>query len=250
MIKENLDLEDGLTAQEVYSKVKTTGIRGLDIEKAKELGVFDRIANTLCAVHSTIVAAYRIYGDVDYLLSEIGGKKNDIAKAMNDYERAYARFFSFWTRYYSDNHSNKDMNDDIEALYHHIMEWAELPENWQLGDEQKKERANIAIKLNLGAKDTLYLHNSVVETKQLTEPIEEWCVTKINIKTRKQTTVNVGLDKTDALFSAKRLSANDAENVYTASMIIKKQEETINVSPFKAFCNNKTIGKVKSITKK
>lgn len=248
MIKEGIELNESVTiAEDIYKKVRTTGVRGLDIEKAKELGLFNRMSNTLCAVHATIVAAYRIYGDVDYLISEFGGRKNEIAKAMNDYEKAFDKFFKFWTEYYIDNAAGKDMIADSENLYHRIMEWSDLPENWQLGDEQRIKRKNFAIKID-DNDDVLYFHKGIIESEPIGDVEETWCVTKFDKLEHKQTTIHIDMDKASALMAAKRLSADDTENIYTAAIVRKTVERKETVIPFKAFRNNKTIGSLKSVS--
>ena len=66
--EKKLDIIGGVeVAEDIKHRVQTTGVRGLDLEKAKELGVFQRIANLLCVTHASVMAAYFIYGGVDYL---------------------------------------------------------------------------------------------------------------------------------------------------------------------------------------
>lgn len=49
MIKENVEIVGSVDiADDIKRKVQTTGVRGLDIEKAQEYGIFQRIANLLC----------------------------------------------------------------------------------------------------------------------------------------------------------------------------------------------------------
>jgi hypothetical protein len=86
----------------------------LDFEKAKKLGFFTRISNLLCAAHASIMAAYRIYGGVDYLLSEFGGRKNEIAREMNVFEKAFTRFINFWTGYYAHGGAGREVNEETE----------------------------------------------------------------------------------------------------------------------------------------
>ena len=60
-----IDIIGGVeVAEDIKHRVQTTGVRGLDIEKATELGVFQRIANLLCVTHASVIAAYRIYGEI------------------------------------------------------------------------------------------------------------------------------------------------------------------------------------------
>ena len=58
-----IELEDAsVIVSDIEKRIRTTGVKGLDFEKAQELGMFQRIANLLCASHASITAAYRIYG--------------------------------------------------------------------------------------------------------------------------------------------------------------------------------------------
>ena len=102
MIKENVEIVGSVDiADDIKRKVQTTGVRGLDFEKAQELGVFQRIANLLCVTHASIMAAYRIYGGVDYLIDQLNARKNEIAREMNMFDKAFDRFVKFWTGYYA-----------------------------------------------------------------------------------------------------------------------------------------------------
>ena len=103
-------------AEDIAAKVRTIGVRGLDLEKAKELGVFQRISLLLCAAHSSIMAAYRIYGGVDYLLSELGATRHDIKREMNNFEKSIDRFVNFWTGYYANGQASIEMNEEVENL--------------------------------------------------------------------------------------------------------------------------------------
>ena len=252
MIKEKIELVGGVEiAEDIKKKIKAVGVRGMDMEKAKELGFFTRISNLLCASHASITAAYRIYGQVDYLLSEFGGRKNDIAKAMGDFEKAFTRFINFWTVYYASGEAGKEMNEETENLYHRIMEWAQLPEQWGLGDQQRmEEKSDVAIKVYIDETDKeLYFHSTNVSTEMVGDAEESWCVTKYDIKEHKQTTVNTDMDKASAMMVAKRLSDEDPDNIYTASVVQDIMERKTEVTPFKAFKANQTIGKLTNIEK-
>lgn len=246
-MKDNIKLVGGVEiSKDVFERVKTVGVRGLDFEKAKELGLFQRISYSLCAVHAAISAAYRIYADVDYLLSEFRGRKNEIARAMNAFEKAYDKFFSFWTDFYADDKSNEDITRETESLFRSIMRWAQLPLYWQLGDEQRTSGSEeIEVVVECDDDSTINFHRCVVETEQLDEPVETWCVTKYSHVTLEQESVNIGMDKASAMMSAKRLSANDNENFYTASKVFTVTEKRSEVIPFKVFKNGDTVGKQK-----
>jgi hypothetical protein len=247
MINEGLKLpESSVISKCVEKKVKTTGVYNLDLEKAKELGVFTRIANSLCAMHATIVAAYRIYGDVDYLMSELGGRKHEIAKVMNDYERAFGKFFKFWTDYYVSEGSIRDVTSETENLYHQIMKWAQLPENWQIGDKQRLPLSDdIAIKINDDdGGNALLFHKCSVDVENVSEPVESWIVTKYDENEKTQTTINTDIDKSSAMMIAKRLSDSDKDNIYIASIAKDVVEKRTEIIPYKAFKANETIGSI------
>ena len=79
-----IDIIGGVeVADDIKHRVQTTGVRGLNFEKATELGVFQRIANLLCVTYTSVIAAYRIYGGVDYLIDQLNARKNEIAREMN-----------------------------------------------------------------------------------------------------------------------------------------------------------------------
>ena len=238
-----LDLKgSSVVEDDVIKRLRTAGIKGLDFEEAKELGFFQRISNLLCAAHASIMAAYRIYGGVDYLLGEIGGRKNEIAREMNVFERAVDRFIKFWTTYYAHGKVGQEVNEETETLFRHIMEWAQLPYQWNLGDKQRVDDngADVALRLNVGEKEYTFRVTPLKE-EIIGEGDESWCVTKFNRKEHKQTTVETGMDKASALMVAKRLSADDKENIYTASMVREQMVRSTVVTPFKAFMANETI---------
>ena len=111
MTRNVIELNDASVIEDdVIKKIRTAGVRGLDFEKAKELGFFTRISNLLCVTHASIMAAYRVYGGVDYLLTEFGGRKNEIAREMNNFEKAFTKFINFWTDYYASGAAGIEMN--------------------------------------------------------------------------------------------------------------------------------------------
>lgn len=252
MIKENIELVGSVEiAKDVERKIRNTGVRGMDMQKAKELGFFDRISNLLCACHATVVAAYHIYGYVDYMLTDYGARKNDIAKSMNDYERAFDKFMRFWTDYYAHGVAGEEVNNESEGLYHRIMEWAQLPEKWTLGDKQRiDDDSDVAIKIGNEEDGYLYFHKTVTDKEEVGESKESWCVTKYEPNEYRQTTVNTDMDKASAMMVAKRLSEEDPKNIYTASIVRKCSETHTTVTPFKAFQNNATIGKITKVKDK
>ena len=129
MLNENIEIKGAeIVSQDIEKRIKTTGVKGLDIEQAKKLGVFQRISNLLCVAHASIVAAYRIYGGVDYLIDQLRARKNEIAKEMNLFDKSFERFSRFWSDYYADGKSGKEVSAETENLYHKIMDWMEMPE--------------------------------------------------------------------------------------------------------------------------
>lgn len=251
MIKESIELVGSVVVSEdVKNRVQRVGVRGMDIEKAKELGFFNRISNLLCASHAAVMAAYRIYGGAASLINEFGGRRNDIAKAMKDYENAFMKFVSFWTDYYASGESGEEVNEEMENLYHRIMEWAQLPEEWSLGEPQRnEENADVAIKVKEENGRVLFFHKTVLETSCEEDTNESWCVTKFNERLCKQETVNTGMDKASATMIAKRLSSEEPDVIYTASVIQEITEKKTVAVPFKTYKNNHTIGSLTKIIK-
>lgn len=241
-----LELSDASVVEgDVIKRIQTTGVKGLDFEKAKELGFFKRISNLLCAAHASIMAAYRIYGGVDYLLSEFGGRKNEIAREMNMFERAFDRFVNFWTTYYAHGKAGIEVSEETETLFRHIMEWAQLPYKWELGDEQRVDNSDAEIALRMNVNDKEYTFRvTPLKEEILDNGKETWCVTKYDRKEHKQVTVETNMDKASALMVAKRMSAEDKENIYTASMVHEQVVRTTVITPFKAFRANETIGRI------
>jgi len=246
MIGENVEIVGSVNvADDVQKRIKTTGVRGLDIEKARELGLFQRIANLLCVSHATIASAYRVYGGVDYLVSEINARKNDIAHEMNNFERAFDKFMKFWTDYYSNGKTGKEVSFETENLYHHIMEWMQMPETWQLGEEQRtKSLREGCIRIDLPDDKVFTFYKAELNHELVGEPKETWGVFCYDPKTGKQTSVNTDMDKASALMVAKRLSDENPDNIYSASIIRDLVEKRTEVMPFKAFKANETVGKI------
>lgn len=242
-----VEIEKGIT-----KKIKTTGVRKLDYTKANELGVFKRISNLLCVVHTTIITAYRIYGEVDYLFDELRARKNEINREMNLFDKEFARFMRFWTDYYvSDADAEKEIMVETERLYHQIMRWMQIPETWQLGDEQRtKDDVDVAIRIESPQNEKTYTFHKVDINQETLESKESWCVLCYDVHKSAQETVNVGLDKATATMIAKRLSDNDKENIYTVAMVRDLVEKRSEITPYKAFRDNKTIGKITKFLKK
>lgn len=245
MLKENIEISGAATIESnVVERIKTTGVRGLDFEKAKELGVFQRIANLLCVTHASIMAAYRIYGGVDYLIDQLNARKNEIAKEMNVFDKAFERFVRFWTEYYANGKSGKEVNMETERLYRKIMDWMEMPEEWQLGDDQRTQpKDDVVVSIDMPDERVLNLRKTNINENTIVNN-ETWGVLGYNPKTSKQTSINVDMDKGSAMMVAKRLSNENKDNIYTAAIIRDVKETRTEIMPYKSYMANKTIGKL------
>lgn len=244
--KAMLELDgSSVVEDDVEKKIRTTGVKGLDFEKAKELGFFNRISNLLCATHASIMAAYRIYGGVDYLLSEFGGRKNEIAREMGVFEKSFTRFINFWTDYYAHDGAAREVNEETEVLFRRIMAWAQLPTTWELGGKQRTDDddLDVAIRINTDEKQYTF-RNNTVNTELVGDAEESWCVTKYDVREHKQTTIEENMDKASAMMVAKRLSAEDADNIYTASVVRDYMERKTDITPYKAYKANETVGRL------
>lgn len=230
-------------AEDVHNIIKTVGVRGLDFEKAKELGLFQRISNLLCASHASIMAAYRIYGGAATIINDIGARRNDISKAMNDFEKSFMRFVSFWTDYYAHGQAGREVNEESEALFRNIMDWAQLPLDWQLGESQRKDDNDIEVAIRIEGEDKTYtFRKSTIRDELVGESEESWCVTEYDTKKLVQTTVEENMDKASAMMVAKRMSSDNKDNIYTASVIRDYMQRMTDITPFKAYKNNETVG--------
>ena len=230
-------------AEDVKRRIMTTGVRGLDFKKAEELGVFKRIANLLCVVHSSIMAAYFVYGEVEYLMDELKARRNEIAREMTNFEKAFDRFVHFWTNYYS--MGSKEISVENERLYHKIMEWLQMPENWQLGDAQQTDAPKDAcIHVELPDNRVFNFYKTNIDQEYVKKPEETWGVIRYDLESGENMSVNTDMDKASALMVAKRLSAQDPDNLYSAAIIRDVVEKRTEVTPFKIFKANETIGKL------
>ena len=241
--------ESGVVVDDVEKKLRTTGVRGLDFEKARELGFFNRISNLLCAMHASVMAGFRIYGGVDYLLSEFNGRRNEIQREMNAFEKAFARFTNFWTDYYAHGDANREVNDETETLYRRIMDWAQLPFEWCLGDKQRVDDNNNieqAIRVDVDGKQYTF-YKTILKGDTIGEQQESWCVTKYDTSLHKQVTIEKNMDKASAMMVAKRLSNEDKDNIYTAGIVRDYVEKKTDITPFKAYKANETIGSLMKV---
>jgi hypothetical protein len=246
-MKEKIELVGSVEiAEDVMNKVKTVGVRGLDFDKARELGVFKRIGNLLTACHATVLAAYSIYGHVDYLMDELQGRRNEIAREMNMFDKSFERFIKFWTSYYTKGCCEEEVMHEMENLYHRIMNWAELPEEWQLGDKQRIDidAGGSAIRIKSESDTNVTVFREASLNHETIESSEKWGVLRYDPKKEIQKTVHVDMDKASALMTAKRMSADEPNDIFTAAIIRDITERRTDVIPFKAFRNNETVGKL------
>lgn len=246
-MKEKFELVGSVeVAKDVQKKVETVGVRGLDFDKARELGVFQRIGNLLTVVHATVLAAYGIYGHVDYLMDELGGKRNEISREMNTFNKSFERFIKFWTSYYTKGCDDTEVMQETENLYRRIMEWAELPVEWQLGDEQRLSlnAGESAIRIKSDKDSGTCVFRQATLNHETIESEERWGVLRYEPSLEKQEAVYTDMDKASALMVAKRNSADDTDSIYTAAIIRDITERRTDVIPFKAFKNNETVGKL------
>lgn len=246
-MKEKIELVGSVeVAKDIEKRVETVGVRGLDFDKARELGVFQRIGNLLTLVHATILASYSIYGHVDYLMDELHGRRNEISREMNLFEKSFERFIKFWTSYYKQGCDDKEVMHEMENLYHRIMEWAELPEEWQLGEEQRTpiEVGENAIRIKSDKDSNICVLRQASLNPETISSEESWGVLCYEPIKEKQHSIHTDMDKASALMAAKRLSAEDTENIYTAAIIRDITERRTDVIPFKSFRNNETVGKL------
>lgn len=250
MLKENFELVGGVEiSNDVEKRIKETGVRYLSTEVAKEKGVFQRIANLLCVMHASFMTANRVYGGVVYLVSMMHARKNEIAREMNLFEKAYERFLKFWTGYYAKGKAGKEVIHETENLYHRLMEWMQMPEQWDLGDPQRTDCGNdLAIRIDM-PDDKIFTFYKAEMNHQIIGCEETWGVLCYDMENEKQVCVNSNMDKASALMVAKRLSNENPNNIYTASIVRDVMERRTEVTPFKAFKANETIGKVTSTSK-
>ena len=240
--------------KQVMNRIEHAHIRGLDIEKAKELGVFKRISLLLCGMHSLNVVSNRIWGSVNLLLEMLhADKKHDIRVAYNRFQQAFDDYLSFWSKYYSSKgNAVKEMNNETEELYHQFMKWAQLPETWGLGDDQTlhSETYSMLQIASDNGDDVIHFHRSMIDSEVVGEPDESWVVTRYDMGKRQQIIVGEDMDKASAQMVAKRLSADDKENVYIASRILQYTQKVKEVLPEKAYRCNEVIGNTRKVLKK
>ena len=243
MKDEVIDIPNGLQ-EDVKRIIKKVGVYGLDVEKAQELGVIDRISYMLCLMHTCISAGYMIFADVDYMLDILHGKKHEISKACNQFERSFSKFMTFWSANYQTLEGVHEMNRETEDLYHQVMKWAKLRENWDLGEPiHTNSDTDTIVKIDLGDRE-IKIKRTTVDSETIGDINETWCVTKLDMASKKQQTVYRNMAKADAQMSAKRLSAEDKGNIYTATILQEITERRVDALPMKAYMNGDVVGRI------
>lgn len=241
---EVIEIPNGLSEQ-VRCAINRAGVAGLDVEKANELGAIDRISYMLCLMHACISVSYRVFGQVDWMLNMLHGRKHLISRACNQFEKDFTSFLNFWRQQgFQTKDGTLEMNTETELLYHNVMRWAQLPEQWSFGDKQLlDDDYDVLVKVDMPDRE-LKFHRTTVESEPLADVSDTWCVTKLDIKTKKQETVYQDMDKGSAKMCAKRLSSEDAENVYTASILRTYEERRTEALPMAAYQGGSEVGRI------
>ena len=238
---------------QVMNRITLAHVRGLDVDKAAELGVFDRMSMLLTGMFTLQSVAYRLYGGVEHMLVTLGAsEKHDIRVACNRFNQAFDDFLRFWSSFYMKySGAHKEMNGETEALYHQFMRWAQLPESWSLGEPQRTDdETDAMMEFDQGEGDLLLkFHRTILEHETIGDVKESWMVTKYDGKTKRQTVVEENLSKADAQMIAKRLSDNDNENVYAVSQIQEYTERRVDALPVKAYKANQIISNIRKTLK-
>lgn len=245
MKREVIEVQDFAVevSKDIERRIHTSGVRGLNFEEAKKLGVFERLGSIMCATHMTVMAAYMIYGYADYIIDELGARNHEIKREMNLFDKAFDRFVRFWTSYYDDKIHDNDVAFQSERLEMQIMKWMELPINWELGDEQRvKNETRTAIRITIDG--DVYTFSRAKTNIEIEGNEESWGVLKYDRCANKQDVIHDNVDKASAMMAAKRLSDNDKDNIYTVAIIRDVVEKYTEITPYKVYRNNQTIGKI------
>lgn len=124
------------------------------------------------------------------------------------------------------------------------MKWLQLPEEWQIGDPQRTPApADVAISVRREGDSALYFKRSSVDV-DTTILGESWSVSKYNEDSHQHIIVSTDMDKSSAVMSAKRLSANDGEDYYIASLVTDIEEKRTDVHPYKVYKGGEEVGTV------
>ena len=229
----------------IEERVRNVGVKNLDFAQAQEWGIFQRMSNILTVMHTTIMAAYMVYGEFDYLADIMHAKKNEVKREMNIFEKAIDRFFAYWTSFYKDKSVKKTVALQAEMLSKQLMKWMQVPERWKFGEpQQTDEPYDVGIRIVNG--EEIYTFNAASLDVEPIACEETWGVLKYDPLANKQMSVCDNMDKASALMVAKRMSDEDKEHYYTAAVIREITEKRVDVVPLKVFKANEIAG---SITK-
>lgn len=248
----HIPLHRAIDKEAIRKRIQHVGVKGLDIDKAEELGLMSRISNLLCAMYCLTMAANNLYGQVDFLFGLAQVKKHEIKRACQEFERAYDRWYKFWREYQTVTEV-QEMNREAEDLVEQYMRWAGLPVRWELGQPQDAPRETEPL-IEIDRDDRIWrLYRDVAESELIEDDEterEEWAVFSSSGHqdgTNTMTCVERGISKADVQMVAKRMSAADPDRLYTASRLQVVKERRLEVIPTKAYLGGQAIGSVKSV---
>ena len=236
--------------EHILGRMRQAGPKGLDFDKAEEMGVISRISNLLCAMHLLTMAAHTLFGEVEVWFDACNANRHEIKKACQDFGKAYDRWFKFW-RGYQTVDGVLEMNSETADLVEQFMRWSQLPVRWEVGQPQDAPREHEPM-IEIDREDRIWrVYRDVAENDTTADEQEEWAVMRSDQPNGRSTMTCVerGMDRSSAQMSAKRMSANDPGRLYTASKLESIVEKRLEVIPYKAFLDGDMIGDVKSVIK-
>lgn len=249
----HIPLHRAIDKEAIRKRIQHVGVKGLDIDKAEELGLMSRISNLLCAMHCLTMASNNIYGEVNALFDLARIKKHEIKRACQEFQQAYDRWYKFWREYQTVG-GVQEMNREAEDLVEQYMRWAGLPVRWELGQPQDAPRdTEPLIEIDRDEDDRIWrVYRDVAESEPIEDDEterEEWAVFSSERPEGKETMTCVerGIGKADVQMVAKRMSAADPDRLYTANRLQVVKERRLEVIPVKAFLGGQAIGSVKSV---
>lgn len=246
-----MPIHRAIDKEAILGRMKQVGPKGLDIKKAEELGVINRISNLLCSMHSLVSVSQLLFEQAEVLFDACKMNRHEIKKACVDFQKAYTKWFSFWKQYQTAD-GEQEMDNEVGDLYEQFMRWAQLPVQWNIGDRQDAPR-DLDPLIEIDSKDRIWrIYRDVAESDVTVDENEEWAVMR-SFKTNGRSMMSCverGMDRSSAQMSAKRMSDNDPGRLYTASKLESIVEKRLDVVPYKAYLDGNMIGDVKSVIKK